>query len=110
MSTLRIPGRMESTPVRFGILSVRLAALGFVFALSGCATYSSSFTKIEHQLEGQQYDDALKTIEETSKNKTDRVLYLLNKGMVLRMKRDFVASNESLEAAKQEMGGCMPPA
>jgi tetratricopeptide (TPR) repeat protein len=71
--------------------------------LGGCATYSSSFTKIEHQLEGQQYDDALKTIEEKSKDKTDRVLYLLNKGMVQRMKRDFVASNESLEAAKQEM-------
>jgi hypothetical protein len=31
------------------------------------------------------------------------VLYLLNKGMVQRMKRDFIASNASLEAAKQEM-------
>jgi tetratricopeptide (TPR) repeat protein len=103
MSTLRIPGRMEGLPMRFGMLSVRLAALGFVLALNGCATYSSSFTKIEHQLEGQQYDEALKTIEEKSKDKNDRVLYLLNKGMVLRMKRDFVASNESLEAAKQEM-------
>ncbi len=96
-------GRTGSLPVHIGKLAVRLATLVFVLALNGCATYSSSFGKIEQQLAGQQYDDALKTIEEGSKSKTERVLYLLNKGMVLRMKRDFVASNESLEAAKQEM-------
>ena len=103
MSTLRLHGRMESLPMRIGKLSVRLAALACVLALNGCATYSSSFATIEQQLTGQQYDDALKTIEKQSKDKKDRVLYLLNKGMVLRMKRDFAASNESLEAAKQEM-------
>jgi tetratricopeptide (TPR) repeat protein len=103
MSALRMPGRMESLPTRCGRFFVRLAALACVLAFSGCATYSSSFAKIEQQLAGQQYDDALKTIEEKSKSKTDRVLYLLDKGMVQRMKRDFEASNESLEAAKQEM-------
>jgi hypothetical protein len=94
---------MESLPVCIGRLFVRLAALACVLALNGCATYSNSFALIEHQLAGQQYDEALKTIEDHSKDKKDRVLYLLNKGMVLRMKRDFTASNESLEAAKQEM-------
>jgi hypothetical protein len=103
MSTLRMPGRMEGVPMRFGRLSFRLAALACILVLSGCATYSSSFAKIENQLAGQQYDEALKTIETQSKDKKDRVLYLLNKGMVLRMKRDFAASNVSLEAAKQEM-------
>ncbi|MDO8312671.1 MAG: hypothetical protein Q7T25_12095 [Sideroxyarcus sp.] len=103
MSTLLLHGRMESLPMRIGKLSVWLAALACVLTLNGCATYSSSFTTIEHQLAGQQYDDALKTIEEKSKSKTERVLYLLNKGMVQRMKRDFTASNQSLEAAKQEM-------
>lgn len=102
-SNLRLGGRMESLPVCCGGLSVRLAALAAILALSGCATYSNSFAVIEKQLAGQQYDEALKTIEDQSKNKKDRVLYLLNKGMVLRMKRDFTASNESLEAAKQEM-------
>jgi hypothetical protein len=102
-STLLLRGRMESLPVCFGGFSVRLAALLCLLALNGCATYSNSFTAIERQLEGQQYDEALKTIEVQSKDKKDRVLYLLNKGMVLRMKRDFAASNESLEAAKQEM-------
>lgn len=99
---LRLRGRMESLP-HCGRLFVWLAACTCILALNGCATYSNSFTTVEHQLEKQQYDDALKTIDKQSKDKKDHVLYLLNKGMVLRMKRDFVASNESLEAAKHEM-------
>jgi hypothetical protein len=99
---LRSRDRMESLP-RCGRLSIWLAACACVLTLNGCATYSNSFTTIEHQLEKQQYDAALKTIDKQSKDKKDHVLYLLNKGMVLRMKRDFVASNESLEAAKHEM-------
>lgn len=90
-------------PMRSGRLSVWLVTLACVSALNGCATYSSSFATIEQQLAGQRYDDALNTIEEKSKNNNERVLYLLNKGMVQRMKRDFAASNQSLEAAKQEM-------
>jgi hypothetical protein len=104
MSTLLRHGRMESVSMRSGRLSVWLAALACVSALNGCATYSSSFATIEQQLAGQRYDDALNSIEEKSKNNNERVLYLLNKGMVQRMKRDFAASNQSLEAAKQEMG------
>lgn len=103
LSTLLLCGGMESLPVRIGRLSVRLATLACVLALTGCATYSSSFGIVEQQLAEQQYDAALQTIEEHSKNQKDRVLYLLNKGMVQRMKRDFKASNASLEAAKQEM-------
>ena len=94
---------MESLPVYAGKLSVALATMACVLALNGCATYSNSFATIEHQLSGQQYDEALKTIETQSKDKKDHVLYLLNKGMVQRMKHDFAGSNASLEAAKQEM-------
>lgn len=86
-----------------GKLFVALAALFSILALNGCATYSNSFATIEHQLSEQKYDDALKTIETQSKDEKDHVLYLLNKGMVQRMKRDFSGSNESFEAAKQEM-------
>jgi uncharacterized protein len=99
---LRLRDRMENLP-HCGRFCVWLAAWTCILALNGCATYSNSFTTVEHQLEKQQYDDALKTIDKQSKDKKDHVLYLLNKGMVLRMKRDFVASNESLEAAKHEM-------
>jgi len=83
--------------------SVLLAGLVLVLALSGCATYSDSFGVIQHNLASQQYDEALKSIEKQSDSKTDHVLYLLNKGMVLRMKRDFADSNQALEAAKGEM-------
>ncbi|OGT01145.1 MAG: hypothetical protein A3K04_07100, partial [Gallionellales bacterium RBG_16_56_9] len=54
-------------------------------------------------LSAREYDAALQAFEKQSGSKTDRVLYLLNKGMVLRMKRDFSGSNLALEAAKTEM-------
>ncbi len=80
-----------------------LAVLLGVWTLGGCATYSSSFGVIEHDLSARQYDAALQGIEKQAGSKTDRVLYLLNKGMVLRMKGDFAGSNRVLEAAKAEM-------
>lgn len=71
--------------------------------LAGCATYSDSFSVVERNLSAQRYDAALQDIEKQSGSKTGRVLYLLDRGMVLRMKRDFAGSNEALEAAKTEM-------
>lgn len=71
--------------------------------LTGCATYSSSFKVIEDNLAAQQYDQALQALEKQSPSKTDLALHALNKGMILRMKRDFVASNQALEQAKAEM-------
>jgi len=82
---------------------LRLAILAIMSGLGGCATYSGSFGVIEHDLAARKYDAALVNIEKESGSKKDRVLYLLNKGMVLRMKRDFVASNVAFEAAKTEM-------
>lgn len=85
-------------------LSVRRLLLPVVLlALTGCATYSDSFSVIKRDLSKRHYDAALLEIEKESKSTNDRVLYLLNKGMVLRMKRDFAGSNEALEAAKTEM-------
>ncbi|MDD5056375.1 MAG: hypothetical protein PHQ60_00785 [Sideroxydans sp.] len=92
-----------SSPLLRGKFFIRLCALVCVLAFSGCATYSTSFESIEHSLATQQYDTALKAIEAQSQDKRERVLYLLNKGMVLRMKHDYAASNQSLEAAKQQM-------
>ena len=72
-------------------------------ALSGCATYSDSFGAIEHSLSTGKYEGALREIEKQSGSKTGQVLYFLDKGMVLRMKRDFAGSNKALAAAKAEM-------
>lgn len=71
--------------------------------LTGCATYSSSFKVIEGNLAAQQYDQALQALDKQSPSKTDLALHELNKGMILRMKRDFSASNQALEQAKAEM-------
>jgi len=84
-------------------ISAKLSALFLTLLLAGCATYSGSFGVIERHLEARQYDAALLNIEKDRDSKTDHALYLLNKGMVLRMKRDFAASNEVLEAAKAEI-------
>ncbi|MBI5626600.1 MAG: hypothetical protein HY935_05290 [Nitrosomonadales bacterium] len=81
----------------------RVALLLGTFVLTGCATYSDSFVAIERNLSARRYDAALQDIEKQADTKTDLVLYLLNKGMVLRMKRDFAGSNQALEAAKTEM-------
>jgi hypothetical protein len=81
----------------------RLVLLIGALILSGCATYSSSFSVIENNLAAKQYDIALQGLEKQSASKTEQVLYLLNKGMILRMKRDFSGSNQALEAAKAEM-------
>ncbi len=80
-----------------------LAALIGASALTGCATYSSSFGVVQRDLAAQEYDDALQQIEKQSRSKTDRVLYLLNKGMVLRMKGDLAGSTEAFEAASAEI-------
>ena len=89
---------------RIALLLCTFTLLGVLAGtLTGCATYSESFGAIERNLSARQYDAALQDIEKQSHSKTERVLYLLNKGMVLRMKRDFSGSNQALEAAKTEM-------
>ena len=72
-------------------------------AVSGCTTYSSSFTSIEPQLAAQQYDSALQTLEKQGYAQRDEVLYLLNQGMLRRMNGDYAGSNVSLEMAKGRM-------
>jgi hypothetical protein len=72
-------------------------------AVSGCVTYSSSFTAIEPQLAAQQYDRALQTLEKQGYTPRDEVLYLLNQGMLRRMNGDYAGSNLSFEAAQKRM-------
>ncbi len=72
-------------------------------ALAGCATYSTGFSAIESHLAVQNYEAALKALDSQSRAARDQVLYLLDKGMLLRMRRDYAGSNEALEAAKKLM-------
>lgn len=78
-------------------------AVVLALAVSGCATFSSSFAVIESQLAAQQFGQALETLEKQGYSRRDEVLYLLNQGMLRRMNGDFAGSNQSLEAAKVRM-------
>lgn len=89
--------------MRGGLAACRAALLLGALSLTGCATYSNSFGVVQRNLAAQNFDAALQELEKQADSKTDKVLHLLNKGMVLRMKRDFAGSNVALEEAKSEM-------
>ena len=84
------------------VLPLGLGAV-LAFGLSGCASYSDSFTAIENDLAAQDYRAALQALEKQRHPKRDQVLYLLNKAMLERMNSNFAASNETFEAAKSRM-------
>jgi uncharacterized protein len=72
--------------------------------LAGCGTWSASFRDVEQQLAQEKYREALQILERQGASGRDRVLHLLNKGMVQRMAGDYQASNQTFETAKQVMG------
>jgi hypothetical protein len=76
----------------------------FSLLLSGCASYSDSFSSVEHAIVDRQPSQALALLEKLHKrgsffSKAD-VLYQLNKAMVLRMQQQYEASNQAFEQAK----------
>ena len=74
-----------------------------LLALSGCASYSDSFSVIENDMAAQNFGAALQAFEKQRYPKRDQVVYLLNKAMLERMSGDFAASNRTFEAAKASM-------
>jgi len=71
-----------------------------LLALSGCASYSDSFSVIENDMAAQKFGVALQAFEKQRYPKRDQVVYLLNKAMLERMSGDFAASNRTFEAVK----------
>ena len=69
--------------------------------LGGCASYSQGFEPIEAKLAAQDPAAAMQILEKKGPGRNELLLYLLNKAMLQRMQHDFVASNQSLEQAKQ---------
>ena len=70
-------------------------------ALAACATFSDTIQSTERGLAQQQPRAALAEYEKLKPGPADRVLYLMNKGMLLRMSGDYEESTRSLEEAKQ---------
>ena len=75
------------------------AAAGLV-ALCGCATFSETIQSTERSLAQQQPKLALTEYEKLHAPDHDRVLFLMNRGMLLRMAGDYAASTRDLEQAK----------
>jgi hypothetical protein len=69
--------------------------------VAGCATYSSGFVEVEQQLASQNPTEALKALEKMGHPERDRVLYLMNKAMLLRMVDNYAESNQAFEEAKR---------
>lgn len=77
-----------------------ILALAWTAGFSGCATYSETSHLLQERLVEGRPELALELLEKRSADRGDRVLYLLNKGMLLRLGGDYAASNEALEEAK----------
>jgi len=87
----------DGVPVRGWRLAVVTAGLA---ALCGCATYSETIRSTEYALTQHKPAQALAQLEKLDTPGRDRVLYLMNKGMILRMMGDFAQSTRALEQAK----------
>ncbi len=71
--------------------------------LSGCASYSQGFQKVETLLSQQKPELALQELEKNPSTGTDKLLYLLDKAMLQRMSGLYEASNITFEQAKALM-------
>ncbi|MFH7319872.1 COG3014 family protein [Desulfurivibrio sp. D14AmB] len=84
-------------PALFSLLLVLAGAGG----LAGCATYTETSRSLQERLVAGEPEQALQILEKRAGGRKDLVLYLLNKGMLLRLAGDFAASNQVLEEAKE---------
>lgn len=75
-------------------------ALLLCAGLTGCATYRVQIDGVEHALARGQPKQALTALKKTDPADRDRVLYLLNRGLLQHYMGDYSASNASFEAAK----------
>jgi hypothetical protein len=72
-------------------------------ALAGCATFSDTIQSTERSLALQQPKAALSEYEKLKPSAADRVLYLMNTGMLERMCGDYDASTRTLESTKAQI-------
>ncbi len=68
---------------------------------AGCASYSHNFEQEIQTLASQDPAAALATLDKQHHPERNRVLYHLNRAMLLHMLGDYAASNDEFEQAKQ---------
>lgn len=83
---------------------MKSVALGLLvllmLALMGCATYSHKFKDLRPELSAGEFEAALATVESQSGSK-DRLLYYLERGMILHYAERYSESNEAFAAAER---------
>jgi len=84
-----------------GARAMALATSVLVF--SGCATFGERTGEIERSVAAQQPQAALQQLEKLDLGERDRVLYLMNRGLLERMAGDIPASTKTLEEAKKRI-------
>jgi len=68
---------------------------------TACATYTDQMQIVYAQLEQQHPAAALAQLDKDPGPRRDRLAYLLNRAMLLRMNGDYAASNRAFEQAKR---------
>ena len=71
-----------------------------LFLLAGCATYTARFADLKPELAAGDFDAALETVEKESGGK-DRLLYFLERGLILHYADRWAESNEAFAAAER---------
>ncbi len=80
---------------------VRALLLILLLVLAGCASYSKGFAPIAAELAQRDLGGALALLDAEKTVERNRLLFLMNRGMLLRMHGEFAASNQEFFAAKQ---------
>lgn len=79
---------------------IRLLSIPIVcIFIAGCASYGSKVEQVRLSLSQGKYEDALKNLEKTKSNRS-RLLYLLEKGIILHYAGRYEESNDSFEEAE----------
>jgi hypothetical protein len=90
--------RISRTAARVGAVLVLVPVC--LLLTTGCATYTDKFRDLRPQLANGEFDAALKTVEDESGSK-DRLLYFLERGLILHYADRFAESNEAFAAAER---------
>ena len=82
------------------IVAVLVALFLLTILTTGCATYSNKMKNLKPQLANGEFDKALETVEDESGSK-DRLLYYLERGLIMHYADRFAESNEAFAAAER---------
>jgi hypothetical protein len=83
----------------YGIGLICLFAVAGAAGLTGCATYSATHANLRPELASGQFDKALQTVEENRGSK-DKLLYYLERGLILHYAKRWQESNQLLQQAE----------